>query len=386
MKRPPRWLFFLLALCGGLWVLIPQERESETVGSGLSLESILSQDDSGFAAATGEWDYRFPADHGGHPDFRSEVWYLTANLEDREGRRYGLQAAFFRLRLKPEAPDRESVWGANQVFRAHFAVTDATRGRFDSEERFSRAVLNLSGTDASPVRVWLEDWSLAATEPQTGAGGLRLLVGDAERGADLHLRSEKPAVLPEGKGLFESDAGSGFHYYLVSRLAASGTLRLDGSVLRVTGDAWLDRSWGAAPLSGGQIALNRFALQLSDGRDILCLLLRRRDGSGTPIPSCLLIEGDGSTKSFRRREIRLEPLARWKSALDGTTYPLRWRLELPAQGLELEISPLLENQALDFATRAWSGAVRISGRSHGEPLTGWGHLELTGYAGSVGGA
>ena len=31
--------------------------------------------------------FQFPADHGAHPDFRIEWWYLTANLEDDQGQR-----------------------------------------------------------------------------------------------------------------------------------------------------------------------------------------------------------------------------------------------------------------------------------------------------------
>lgn len=350
-------------------------------GTSLALETILTAGDAGFTTADGQWDFRFPADHGGHPSFRSEIWYLTGNLQDETGRRFGFQLAFFRLRLRPVAKERDSAWGTNQIFRAHFALTDVDQGRLYAEERFSRIALGLSGMAASPVRVWLEDWSLEATDVRSGAG-LRLHTGSGEPGLELELRGVKSPVLQGAADLFESGpSGGAFHFYLFSRLSVNGTLRLGGGLRKVKGEAWLDRAWGAVPISQGQIALDRFALQLEDGQDLLCLRLRRRDGSGTPIPSCLLIGADGSAKAFRRREIRLDPTADWRSTLDGPRYPLRWRLALPGEGLELEIEPLLEGQELDFAIRSWSGTVEVRGRLRGAPASGRGHMELSGYVG-----
>lgn len=388
VKRQLWWLLAAsLVLAAGALIRTWQDRSAALPGDSLALERILADEGAGFASVDGEREFRFPADHGGHPEHRSEVWYVNGNLDDEQGRRFGFQLAFFRLRLRPEAIARESAWGTNQVFRAHFALTDASRGRFRSEERFSRAALGLSGMDPSPVRVWLEDWSLEAVEAQqgeAGAVGFHLRAGLDGMGLELDLSAEKPPVLPGDGELFESGPGeSAFHLYLIPGLAATGTLRLGETESKVAGKAWLDRAWGTRILlSQGQIALNRFALQLTDGRDLLCLQLRRWDGSGTPIPSCLLIGVDGTTKSFRRRVIRLEPLTRWTSPLDGTSYPLSWRLELPGERLELEIAPLLEDQEIDFATRAWSGAVEVSGRSRGEFLSGRGHMELSGYAGT----
>jgi predicted secreted hydrolase len=383
MMRRIGWLMGS-ALAFGVLSLIwtQQDRRPAPDAAGLNLEPILADSDAGFESVDGEWRFRFPDDHGGHPDFRSEVWYVTANLRDDEGRRFGLQLAFFRLRLAPQAVQRASAWGTNQVFRAHFALTDAANRGFHAEERFSRGALGLSGVGQSPARVWLEDWSLEANGEPGGEPGFHLRAGTGDRTLELNLRRSKPPVLQGGADLFPGGAGGGgFHFYLMPRLDASGTLRTGASSRRIEGTAWLDRAWGAIPLSRGQIALNRYALQLEDGRDVLCLVLRRRDGTGTPIPSCLVIGNDGSSRAFRRREIRLEPLALWRSPLNGTKYPLNWRLELPGEGLALETRPLLKAQELELSNRAWSGAVEVSGRSRGKPVSGWGHLVLSGYAG-----
>ncbi|MEL6198023.1 MAG: lipocalin-like domain-containing protein, partial [Pseudomonadota bacterium] len=58
-----------------------------------------SEAGDGYAEVRPETPIAFPADHGPHPDFRIEWWYVTANLEDAEGTPYGLQWTLFRSAL-----------------------------------------------------------------------------------------------------------------------------------------------------------------------------------------------------------------------------------------------------------------------------------------------
>jgi predicted secreted hydrolase len=340
--------------------------------------ALLAQEGQGFARPDGPWQLRLPADHGAHPAFRSEAWSVAGSLTDAEGRRFGFRLVFLRLALMATPPERASAWAANQVVLAHFALTDGPGRISHAEDRASRAALGLSGADASPARVWLEDWSFA----QDDDGRLRLTAAADGRSLSLALKPAKPP-LKQGEidlpGLAED---APFRFYAISRLNAEGSLDLGGKPLAVSGSAWLDHAWGDVPLPRGQVALDRFALQLEDGRDLLCLRLHRRDGSGTPIPSCLLVAGDGTTQGFRRRDLRLESTGTWKSPLDGTPYPLSWQLALPAAGLELSLAPLVEAQERDGPLRAWSGAVTVAGRDRNGPVSGQGFVELTGYAGN----
>jgi predicted secreted hydrolase len=123
--------------------------------------------------------------------------------------------------------------------------------------------------------------------------------------------------------------------------------------------------------------VNRFALQLDLDRELLCLQLRREDGTGTPIPACALILADGGVQSFRRREIRLEPVERWLSPRTGARYPVAWRLSIPILDLELELAPLARDQEADNRVRLWSGAVQVEGRLGGETIAGHGRIETT---------
>jgi len=50
----------------------------------------LGQGGDGFVLPRPDPDFEFPADHGPHPDFRIEWWYLTSSLQDADGTRYGV--------------------------------------------------------------------------------------------------------------------------------------------------------------------------------------------------------------------------------------------------------------------------------------------------------
>src|SRR5688572_13937088 len=67
-------------------------------------DALGSGDLAGFARALGPRPFSFPDDHGPHPDYRTEWWYYTGNLETAAGRHVGFQLTFFRTALAP--PDR----------------------------------------------------------------------------------------------------------------------------------------------------------------------------------------------------------------------------------------------------------------------------------------
>ena len=116
----------------------------------------------GFAVASAPRPFQFPDDHGAHTGFRSEWWYYTGNVATDEGRRFAFQLTFFRFALSPHGSERASAWASNQVYMAHFTVTDVDEGHFHAAERFSRGALELAGARPAPYRVWLGDWQAVA--------------------------------------------------------------------------------------------------------------------------------------------------------------------------------------------------------------------------------
>jgi predicted secreted hydrolase len=165
-------------------------------------------------------------------------------------------------------------------------------------------------------------------------------------------------------------------------MPSRGQVTVDGRVHEVTGQSWMDREWSTRPLGENQVGWDWFALQLSDGGELMYYQLRQKDGSVDPFSAGMLIPARGEPVRISRDDVRLEVSDTWKSPRGGTVYPARWRLSIPSQRLELNIAPALADQELPVSVRYWEGSVRLSGTHEGQPLQGRGYVELTGYGDS----
>jgi predicted secreted hydrolase len=344
-----------------------------------AVTGVLGAPAQGFARATAPRALQFPADHGPHPDFRSEWWYYTGNVATGDGRRFAFQLTFFRFALTPQPPARASAWASNQIYMAHFAVTDIAEERFHAAERFSRAALAMAGAHATPFRVWLGTWQARAGSayfPQ------RLRAGDGGYAIDLRLDDAKPVVPNGDGGLSQKSAepGNASYYYSIPRIGVAGTLTTPDGVFRVGGTAWFDREWSTSALAPHQIGWDWFALQLSDGRDLMIYQLRARDGSTDPHSAGTLIEAGGQARRLRAGDFSVEVLDHWRSPRGGARYPSRWRVRVPGADIDVQVTPLTADQELKLTFRYWEGASRVIGTSRRAPVTGYGHVELTGYA------
>lgn len=335
--------------------------------------------DFGFERAIGAHTFEFPEDHGSHPEFRTEWWYFTGNLQDEDGRHFGFELTFFRLGLAPDPPASRSAWAASQAWMAHFAVTDSAQGEFMAEERFARGALGLAGAAGTPLRVWVETWE--ALFSGTDGGQIRLRASGERTGVDLELRALKPPVLHGDGGLDPKgpELGNASYYYSLSRLAATGTVRVDGVDHVVAGLAWMDREWGTSALSEGLVGWDWFALQLEDGADLMWYRLRTAEGAASPASGGSWIDEAGTRAPLGASDVVLEPVGFWQSPLTAVVYPVRWRLLVPDRELELMVTPVVDAQEVGLAVRYWEGAVTVTGTSRGRPVSGRGYLELAGY-------
>jgi predicted secreted hydrolase len=333
----------------------------------------------GYARATTVRPFHFPEDHGPHPEFRTEWWYWTGNLRTEDGRDFGYQFTLFRTALVPEAPERASAWGSSQLYMGHFALSDIQGGRFHAFERFSREALGLAGARAEPFRVWLEDWSAEATGP--GALPMRLRAKAAGVTLELELEQGKPPVLQGDRGLSQKgpEPGNASYYYSLTRMPSRGRVTVEGRTFEVTGLSWMDREWSTSALGENQVGWDWFALQLSDGSELVYGQLRQRDGTVDPYNAGTFIPPQGEPVRLKPEDVRLEVQDTWRSPRSGVSYPSRWHLTVPSQGLELRFAPALADQELAVSVRYWEGAVRIEGTRAGQPVTGRGYVELTGY-------
>ena len=185
-----------------------------------------------FRACRAPRKFQFPLDHGPHPTFRHEWWYVTGNLDAENGDRFGFELTIFRFALaSPNTPasGRDaarltvpqsaaqsrgvqsigSCWRTRQIYMAHFAVTDVGRERFRFSERFSRDALGMAGAQSDPFRVWLEDWSVQASELSlVGARPQPWILRAAadEYAIELSLQARDEPVLNGNQGLSQKSA------------------------------------------------------------------------------------------------------------------------------------------------------------------------------------
>lgn len=348
------------------------ERQASEL-SGL-LDAPADQD---FAKADSPREFVFPDDHGPHPDFRNEWWYFTGNLDSDDGDRFGYELTIFRFSLTAKPPVSDSAFRTNQIFIAHLAVTDVSGDRFLVAERYSRGAAGLAGARAEPFRVWIDAWSVEATDD----GAWRLTADDDSIGVDLLLRADKEPVLNGQAGLSRKsdDADNASYYYSVSRLSTVGTIRVGDKTSRVDGASWLDREWSSSALAPDQVGWDWFALQLDDQSEIMFYSLRKQNGVQDRNSAGTLIRPDGTYRYLSSDDVIVRVRDTWESPAGGR-YPSRWILSVPSEGLELTVAPVMSNQELFTTVRYWEGAVDVSGRRNGQPIDGRGYVELTGYA------
>jgi predicted secreted hydrolase len=343
------------------------------------------------ALQQGEWKrvepgllLAYPADHGAHPEYRTEWWYVTGHLEDDAGEHFGFQLTVFRRGIDAGGPrPGESPLRARHVFAGHLALTDVAAGETRFAERLARAS-PLAGAALTDLDVVLADWSLA----RGADGALALAAGDRERGfaLDLALAPGKPLVLhgPGGRSRKGDEAGNASAYASWTRLAVTGTLARDGGAREVRGSAWFDHEFGSTVLPEGVVGWDWFGLQLDDGRELMLFVLRDAAGNASVTSAATLVEPDGRVRPLARDEFTLRASATWTSPRTGGVYPAGWTIAIPSAELALELVPrVVDCELVTTATTNvayWEGPVTIEGS-----VTGRGYAELTGYAGSLSG-
>ncbi len=340
----------------------------------------------GFQAAQPGRAFSFPRDHGAHPDFKTEWWYYSGHLKAAGGETFGYQLTFFRVALAKPKPPAQSAWAADTIYFAHLALSDPNRQKFSFTEKTQRGALNLAGADTGRLKVWIDGWQ---AEMQGDSHHLKAQA--AEFALDLTLTPLKTPVLHGESGYSKKSAAHevASHYYSITRLATRGQLTLRNKVMEVEGASWLDREFSSGQMAAEQTGWDWFALQLDDGTDLMLYLMRLKDGGLDPASSGTLIDAQGRAQHLKLADFSIKSIESWKSPRSGATYPAKWTITLPQHGYHLTLTPTLADQELSAGSAArfiyWEGQVQITGSRKGQPVSGRGYVELTGYAGSLGG-
>jgi predicted secreted hydrolase len=326
-----------------------------------------------YAPVTAGAGLAFPRDHGAHPAFRTEWWYVTGWVQTGDGKPMGFQVTFFRTRPDVDQAN-PSAFAARQVLFAHAALADPAVGRLLHDQRVARAGFGLAEASETDGRVVIDDWSLS----RGGDDRWRTRAGGPDFALDLTFAPTQPPLL-QGQGGFSRKgpaSGQASYYYSLPQMAVSGTVTRGGKAQKVSGSAWLDREWSSTLLDPAAVGWDWAGINLPDGAALTAFQVR--DAAGKPV---------WAGGSWRRADGRLTPLGpgdvtfralrRWRSPRTSALYPVEQAItvRLPDGERTLTLKPLFDDQELD--SRAGGGPVYWEGAvSDG---TARGYLELTGY-------
>ena len=381
-KRSGRWGTEGQGLQGVVVVLLAAALVGSSTSTVTQNETANAE---GWLFADPTYELSFPRDHAAHPGHKIEWWYYTGNLRTAKGRRFGYQLTFFRVGLDRQ-PANPSQWAVRDLYMAHLAITDVDRGVHRVAERLNRAGVGWAGASVDTLHVWNEDWRasfegdahrLQAVENHESG---RLLI-------DLRLDGLAEPILHGDSGFSQKGAvaGNASHYYSFTRLKTRGRIEVDGEAFEVTGSSWMDHEFGSSFLEPVQAGWDWFSVQLDDGTDLMMYTLRRLDGVLDVQSSATVVTPD-DVVHLQFDDFRLVPGRRWTSSLSGASYPVEWQIMVPSLGLVLEAVTPVDAQELvttqSTGVTYWEGTIDVTGMHDGVPVSGFGYLEMTGYAGA----
>jgi predicted secreted hydrolase len=321
----------------------------------------------GFALPDRATRLAFPSDHGPHPAFRIEWWYLTASLTGADGAAYGIQWTLFRTALEPT--DRPG-WDSPTLWMGHAALTTATAHHV--AERLARGGIGQAGVTTAPFQAWIDDWDMTslAAPGDDPLDHLRLVARGADFSYALDLQAAGPLVLHGDQGYsVKSEAGQASHYYSQPFYQITGKVSPGGAPIAVTGQGWLDREWSSQPLTDAQQGWDWMALVFEDGTRLMGYRMRSATGDYT---AASWIAAEGRIEALPNGALIMTPLRQAQVA--GRNIPVDWQIDVISKGLSVQVSPLNDAAWMDTSVPYWEGPVFVTG-SH----SGRGYLEMTGY-------
>ena len=311
----------------------------------------LGQTTDGYALPAPETVFTFPKDHGAHPDFRIEWWYVTANLTDPDGTAYGVQWTLFRNAMAPTGEDAAQAW------MGHAAVSTPDGHRY--AERLARGGIGQAGVVDQPFEAFIDEWRMAGDD----LANVTLTAQGTDFHYDLTLTSDRPFV-PQGENGFsvKSEAGQASHYYSQPFYEVSGTLTLPKGPVEVTGKAWLDREWSSQPLAANQTGWDWVSLHFETSEKLMGYRLRDTDGGAYVVGTW--IAPDGTPRPLHAGELTME--AAETTRVEGRDIPTTWDIALPAKALSIRVAALYPQSWMGTLIPYWEGPVRITGTHPGE--------------------
>ena len=342
-----------------------------------SLMALAARDlmaaEPAFAPVVPGYRLEFPRDHGAHPEFRTEWWYVTGQVKTAQGEALGFQITFFRTATQIGAASKSS-FNPSQIIFAHAAVSDPAYGKLRHDQKTARAMPGVASTTRSDTDVQLENWMLKRAD-----GHYRAVIPAKDFRLDLDLITTRAPLLQGRDGFSQKSPEPRFasYYYSFPQLKVTGKIDVGGKTQQVTGIAWLDHEWSSDVLGSGAQGWDWVGLNLDDGGALMAF--RIRDAAGKPVWAAgTLQRPDGSARHFSSTDVVFEPITTWTSPRTRAVYPVNMNVRLGGETWRVDAT--MPDQELDsrLSTGAvyWEGAANVTrdGRR-----VGAGYLELTGY-------
>ena len=335
-----------------------------------------------FDRALPGYEFEFPRDHFAHPEFQIEWWYYTGNLEASDGRQFGYELTFFRNAIE-NAGQARSPWDVDQIYLAHFTLSDIQGQSFRQAERVNRGGPGIAGASLERRAIWNGNWRVDWLDAANPKGLQRMRATSSEFSVELELVPLKPAVIQGVDGVSQKAVGAGkaSHYISFTRLRTSGSITLDGERFEVEGESWMDHEFSTDSMGKGQQGWDWMSIQWQDGTELMLYRMRRDDGTADHNSAGAFIDRDGRATRLSADEFEMTPVAHWTSPRTGGRYPLEWAVSVPRLGLEFRMTTKLDGQEVvsEAGPSYWEGASDFEGAGPEGPVRGRGYVEMTGY-------
>ncbi len=318
--------------------------------------------------------FAFPADHGAHPEFRTEWWYVTGAVKTVKGEELGFQITFFRTRPRVD-PRNPSKFLAQQILFAHVAISDSSVGKLLHDQRAARSGFGIAEAKVGDADVQIKDWRFV----RQADGRFSAQIVARDFALNLTFKPTQPPLL-QGEGGYSRkgpDPRSASYYYSLPQLATSGTITRGNSTEAVTGRSWLDREWSSRYLGGSAVGWDWTGLNFDDGTALMAFRIRGADGRNLWAGGTFR-RANGTSVTLKPDDVVFTPTRTWRSKRTKAIYPVAQILtiRLPEGPKRLTLTPVFADQELDARSSGlpvyWEGLVRTEGAR--------GYLELTGYA------
>jgi predicted secreted hydrolase len=304
---------------------------------------------------------QLPADEAPHGD-PDEWWYYTGVLDTGSGKPYGFELVVFQ-RMMAGVP----------MYLGHFGITDQQQGTFSFDAKMS---LLPQPQPAAGFALKIEDWSMSGH-----AGADKLQAALPGYAIDLTLSATHPVVLQYGDGVM-SVGGKPFYYYSYTDMAVTGTLTVNDVKQNVTGTAWMDHQWGDLGVMGQDFeGWDWYSLRLDDDSEWMLFVVRH---VGKPsVAGGTLVDPSGAATNLAPGSFTVTASDSWTSPHTGAVYPQGWTVKVPSGGLDVTLTPVLEDQELykghSNAHKYWEGLCTVGGTRQAKPVGGYAYVELVGY-------